>query len=306
MHENLKDELQKRLNGQNEWLLIGSSGRSFPVQSSEIELEFSNNKLLFGFLDDKGFQFWRVADCEFKDGEIVLKLSRNLGREIEKIRLVPRVSAKELGEATELARLEKANRIAALIKEDYPKIKLVRVELNKENGRFAQIIFENQNGKRTAVLTDVSDALTPEILLSSAILWLTKLENRKKKPIEIIWIISEKKASKNLQKLHALLRENWKRKITIKEISRKNAKAQIKDESKNETNLIELPGLEIKALWRGKPNEIKAVETVQRSENAAGIIELAPEEIDVIFSKHGETLRFQGLPFARVRKIYDR
>jgi len=306
MHENLKDELQTRLNGQNEWLLIGSSGRSFPVQSSEIELEFSNNKLLFGFLDDKGFQFWRVADCEFKGGEIVLKLSRNLGREIEKFRLVPRVSAKELGEATELARLEKANRIAALIKEDYPKIKLVRVELNKENGRFAQIIFENQNGKRTAVLTDVSDALTPEILLSSAILWLTKLENRKKKPIEIIWIISEKKASKNLQKLHALLRENWKRKITIKEISRKNAKAQIKDESKNETNLIELPGLEIKALWRGKPNEIKAVETVQRSENAAGIIELAPEEIDVIFSKHGETLRFQGLPFARVRKIYDR
>ncbi len=160
MPENLKDEIQTRLDQQNEWLLIGASGKSFPLQSSEIELQFSNNKLLFGFLDDKGFQTWRVVNCEFKAGEIVLKLSRNFGSETEKVRLVPRVSAKELTEATELARLEKANRIAALIKEDYPNIKLVRVELNKENGRFAQIILESQNGKQTAALTDVSDALT--------------------------------------------------------------------------------------------------------------------------------------------------
>ena len=306
MLENIQDELQTRLDAQTEWLLIRSSGKSFALQNSEIELEFSSNKTLFGFLDDKGFQNWRITDCKFDGGEIVLNLSRNFGRETEKIRLVSRVSAKELGEETELARLEKANKIAAMGKEDVPQIKLIRVELNKENGRFAQIIFENPNGGQTAVLTDVSYALTPEILLSSAILWLTKLENRKKKPIEIIWIISEKKAAKNLQKLHALLVDNWKRKITIKEISRKIAKAQIKVESKNETNLIELPVLEIKALWRRKPNEIKTIETVQQSATAAEIVEIAPEEIDVIFSKHGETLRFQGLPFARVRKVYDR
>ncbi len=306
MPENLQNELKTRFDAQNEWLLIGSSGRSFALQSSEIELEFSHNKLLFGFLDDKGFQIWRVTNGEFKGGEILLKLSRNFGRETEKIRLVPRVSAKELNEETELARLEKANRIAALIKEDYPKINLVRVELNKENGRFAQMIFENHNGKQTAVLTDVSDALTTEILLSSAILWLTKLENRKKKPVEKIWIICEKKASKNLQKLHALLKDGWKKKVLIKELSRKSARTQSKDDSKSETNLIELSVLKIEELWRGKTNEIKQIETLQRSETADRIIELAPEEIDVIFSKHGETLRFQGLPFARVRKIYDR
>ncbi len=304
--ENLQNELQTRLDAQTEWLLISASGKSFALQNSEIELEFSNDKLLFGFVDDKGFQTWRVADCEFKGGEIGLRLSRNFGRETEKVRLVSRVSARELGEEIELARLEKANRIAALIKEDFPKIKLVRVELNKENGRFAQIIFENQNGKQTAALTDVSDALTPEILLSSAILWLTKLENRRKKPVEIVWIISEKKAAKNLQKLHALLKDSWKKKILIKEISRERAKAERKNESKNGTNLIELSGLEISELWRGKPSEIKAIETAQTSESAAEIVNLAPEEIDAIFSKHGETLRFQGLPFARVRKVYDR
>ncbi|MBA2735808.1 MAG: hypothetical protein H0U50_03365, partial [Pyrinomonadaceae bacterium] len=167
MLENLQDELQTRLDAQTEWLLIRSSGRSFALQNSEIKLEFSNNKLLFGFLDDKGFQTWRITDCKFDGGETVLNLSRNFGRETEKIRLVSRVSARELGEETELARLEKANKIAAIIEEDFPKIKLIRVELNKENGRFAQIIFENPGGRQTAVLVDVSDALTPEVLLSS-------------------------------------------------------------------------------------------------------------------------------------------
>ena len=42
------------------------------------------------------------------------------------------------------------------------------------------------------------------------------------------------------------------------------------------------------------------------SQTARKIIKFAPEEIDHIFTKHGETLRFLGLPFARVRKMLDR
>jgi hypothetical protein len=37
------------------------------------------------------------------------------------------------------------------------------------------------------------------------------------------------------------------------------------------------------------------------SETAAGIVALAPEAIDVVRARHGETLRFHGLSFARVR-----
>jgi hypothetical protein len=305
MLENLQNELQKRLSEQIEWLLVRSSGRNFALQNSEIELQFGSNKVLFGFLDDKGFQTWRITACELEDDEVVLKLSRDFGRETEKIRLVPRVSARELGENVELARLEKANQIAAIIKENFPRINFIRVELNKENGRFAQMLFENPNGSQIAVLADVSDVLTPEIIHSSAILWLTKLENRRKNFVEIVWIICEKKAARNTQKLHALLKDNWKKKILIKEISRQGAKAQSIDKSPEENSLIELSSLEIKELWRTKTNEIKPIEYAQMGETAAEIIKLAPEEIDAIFSKHGETLRFQGLPFARVRKIFD-
>ncbi|HEX8638675.1 MAG TPA: hypothetical protein VF692_11470, partial [Pyrinomonadaceae bacterium] len=176
MPENIKDELQRRLDAQTEWLLIRASGKSFALQNAEIEIESSGAKLLFGFLDDNGFQTWRITDCIFDTDDIRLRLSRNLGRETEKIRLVARVSAKDLSENLALARLEKANETAAIIKENYPRTKLASVKLNEENGRFAQIIFADSAGKQTAVLADVSDRLTPETLVSTAILWLTKLE----------------------------------------------------------------------------------------------------------------------------------
>jgi len=216
---NSQTELQKLLDEHHEWLLLDQSGKGFPFQKTEIEITFERNKLLFAFLDDKGFQTWRVADFKTKGAEILLKLTRNFEKEREKVRLVPRVLAKELSESVELARLEKANQIAAIVKEISPKTKLVRVELNKENGRFAQIIFENPNGKQTAVLADVTENLTPEFLLSTACLWLARLQSRKKKRVETVWIAGEKKQARKLQQLHALLKESWKVRILIKEIS---------------------------------------------------------------------------------------
>ena len=292
--ENSQNEIQKLLDEHHEWLLIHALGRSFPLEKSEIEFEFLHNKLLFSYLDDKGFQTWRVVDFEFESGEIRLNLSRNFDKEREKIRLVPRVLAATLSENLELSRLERANKIAQIIKENYPKIKLSRIELNKENGRFAQIFLENN----TLVLADVSDSLTPEILLSSACFLQAKFSARKKNPIETVWILGEKKQARSLQKLHALLSEIWKRKILIKEISRKSAKAQSEE-------IKDLPLLEISGLWREKIKEIKLSETYESSETARQITEFAPEEIDVIYSKNGETLRFQGLPFVRIRKVFD-
>lgn len=297
---NSLDEIQDLLDSQAEWLLIPALGKTFPLENTEIEITNEHDKILFGFLDDKGFQTWRVVEAKIEDEEILLDLSRNFGKERANFRLVPRISAEELSAGIELARLEKANKLAALIKEVFPKIKLVRVELNEENGRFAQIIFEDRRGKQTAVLADVSETLTPEVLLTSAIFWLTKLESRRKNPVEFAWILAEKAAARNLQKLHALLKESWKDKIKITEISRKGAKTQ------SEGRLTELPLLRISALWRAKPKAIQLTENVQSSETAQKIIDLAPDKIDVVFSKSGETLRFFGLPFARVRKVFEK
>lgn len=301
MAENARDEIQNFLDSQTEWLLIRSSGKTFALRNTEIEISFERDRALFGFLDDRGFQTWRIVACKIENGEVLLDLSRNFGRETEKIKLVSRVSAAELNATIELARLEKANRLARIIEENVRGALLIRVDLNEENGRFARIIFEGAGGGQTAVLADVSDALTPETLLVSAILWLSKLENRRKKPVETLWILSEKKQAKNLQKLHALLTTRWKNKIKIFEISRsKGAKTQ------SEAKLSELSSLQISELWKSKAKEISSGEDYQISQTAQKIVSLAPGEIDAVFSKNGETLRFAGLPFARVRKVFEK
>lgn len=287
------------LDSQQEWLLRNEFGKAFSLDKTEIEIEVSGNKLLFSFLDNKGFQIWRVTNYEIKDGKLNLGLTRNFKKENEIITLIPRISAGEIGETVELARLEKANKYAQLTADYMPKTKLVRVSLNKENGRIAKIILENPKGEQTVVLADVSETLTPEILLSTAILKLTKLQSRKKKPVHTIWILAEKKQAKKLQHLHALLRENWKSEIGIFEIDRAEPK------SKTRSNLIKLPGLRISDLWSGKAREIKLTENPQISRAAGEITRISPENIDVVFNKNGETLRFLGLPFARVRKTLN-
>jgi hypothetical protein len=292
-----KPELESFLRSRREWLLVfDSTGKSFSLQTSEIEISFEREKLFCGFTSEKGFQTWRIVGCRFENEKIALDLTRNFGKENEKISLVPRISAFDLSRAAELARLEKAQQIAALIIESIPLTKLVRVDLNRETGRFAQIIFEDFRASRIAAVSDVSDSLTPEILVSTAIIWLEKLRNRKKNAVGKVWILAEAKPAKDLSKLHALLRENRKDKIRIFEVSRPGAKTQNKE-------LKEIPALSIADLWRGKSAKIQAVENLESSETARKIVELAPGEIDVVFSKNGETLRFSGLAFARVRKI---
>lgn len=289
------ENLPNLINSHNEWLLIRTSGTSFSLQKSEIEIEFSHNKVLFSFLDDKGFQTWRIKDFQTKNEEIILILTRNFDKEREKIRLVPRTLSKALQENLELVRIEKANKIAALIKEICSNIKLVRVDLNKENGRFAQIIVENLQKKQIAVLADVSDQLTPEFLISTAILWLSKLEVRKKNPIGTIWILGEKKQAKKLQQLHALLCEKWKSKLKIFEISHAE-----------KPDLNKLSILNFSDLWRGKKHQAKTSGKFELSRTAQQIINISPNEIDAIFTKNGENLRFHGLPFARIRKVLEK
>lgn len=290
--EDSQTEIRRFLNAHQEWLLIHASGKSFALQKSEFEISFERGKMLFGFLDAKGFQVWRVREFQISNGEILFDLTRNFEKERDKVRLVPRTSAREMSAAVELARLEKANEIARLIAKNFPPAKLVRVALNQETGRFAQIIFENARKKQTAALADVSDQAAPEILLTSALFWLTKLQNRRKNPIDDVWILAEKRAAKNLQRLHALLCKNWKNRIKILEISGEGVE--------------ELDELTINDLWREKPTKLALAGSAEISRTAREIVALAPAKTDIIFSKNGETVRFLGLPFARVRKVFEK
>ncbi len=301
--ENDFAQLRKLLEARNEWLLIDSSGRSFALGSSEIEIEIRQNKILLGFLADAGFQTRRVASFEQKTDEILLTLARNFGKETEKIRFVPRVSAKQFSDSIELARFEKANEIARLVVAETRGAKLLKVALNVENGRLAQIIIEHKNGNQIAVLSDVSAAASPENLIVAAIFRLARLRKRKKNPVEILWIIAEKKRAKNMQNLHALLRNDWRGRIEIFEILREDAKIQTGENAPLNHSLKKLEILNLDDLWRGKPKKNQSPANDSTSRAALEIVRLAPENIDVVSVGQGETLRFSGLPFARVRRV---
>ena len=73
-----------------------------------------------------------------------------------------------------------------------------------------------------AALGDVTNAMTAESILASAMMWLEKLGLRSKNPIGDLFIVAEQRQAKALQKLHALLNDKWRSKIAIGEISRKS------------------------------------------------------------------------------------
>jgi hypothetical protein len=288
------EELNRFLNTHTEILLIDEIGKAFSLKNGEIETQIERDRILISFLDDKGFQTWRVAALSSENSEILLDLSRNFSAETQKIRIVPRVSAEELSAEIEIARIERANQVAHLLVAEFERSKLIRVQLNKENGRFAQIIFERDR-IQIAVLTDVSETVSPEVYLSNAIIWLSKLERRKNNPVFEIWILAERKKARNLQKLHALLSDSWKQKISIFDLN---------EESEME-KLIRRKRLSINDLWREKPGKLTLIEKQNQTQTAKEIIKFALEKIDCISMKSGESLRFHGLKFARVRRVFD-
>ncbi len=282
----------------NEWLLIDATGASFSLKLEEIELENTRGKILLGFLDAKGFQLWRVVNHRIENDKLTLDLTRNFEREKTKIKFVPRVAAIKLSQSVELARLERVNRLANILIADSPRSKINRAALNEENGRFAEIVFDNERKKKIFALADVSETVSPETLLTFAILRLAGFENQRRRTIGEIWILAEKKSAKNLRRLYALLTKKWKEKISVKEIKFSAAKDA-------ESKIVHHDALCVSQLWRDKPAKIALPSEAQISRTATEIIKLKPDAIDSIFTKHGETLRFRGLPFARVRRIGD-
>jgi hypothetical protein len=286
------EELRDLLTGRREWLLVRELGRSFPLYSSEIEI-IEGRRTKFGFLDDKGFHSWRLKSFSVEGNEIVVDVAGKRSRRREAMRLVPRTPAAEVAAEIELARLGNANEIARLIADGFPGSRIGRVALNVENGRLAQIEFETADKQPMAAIADVTAALVPETVFASAILWLEHLGLRKKKPVSDLWIVCERQRARALQKLHALLGDRWKEKLTIISLDRRPAPPVA----------TVLPKRQLRELWREKPQKLSVPNDAHPSATAASIIGLAHENIDVVFSRQGETLRFSGLPFARVRTV---
>jgi len=279
-----------------EWLIVRESGRTLPMLSSEIEISNSNGRSTLSFVSENGITVWRIKNYEFEDLELVVSLSSTIRNESETVRLVPRESAAELRAHIELARLQKANEIAEIFATSTAAAKIVRVSLNAGNGRIAQIESENTEKRRIAAIADVTSSLTHESLLATALKLQDELRMRRKNPINNVAIIAEKRQARNLQKLIAVLNKGASAAVSVFEIDRKPVVPTAK----------ELRRLKLADLWRRRARKLKLPQTIEPSTTAKKMIELSPDKTDLIVSKNGETLRFLGMPFARVRNVMGR
>lgn len=285
-------QLIETLDAHPEWLLLRKGSRPFPLSRSEFSVHLSNEKLLFEFIDDQGHRSCRIASLSINEDEVVLETTGQFGSDIGSITLTPRVAARVLTEEIRQAREQIANDIAALIATSFPGTKLERVSLNVDNGRIAQILYNTCDGPAAAV-ADVTAKLDPESFLTSAITWLEALSVRKKGPMLSINIIAEKPRAANLQKLHALLNDKWRSKISIIRI----------DRTGESPRLQVLSSRKLSELWREKPRKLIRPDSELPSKLARQIMSLSFNNIDSVNTRNGETLRFNGLQFARVRTV---
>jgi hypothetical protein len=292
----IAEELRTLFDGHLEWLAVRENGRTLPLRCDEIDVTSERGRTLIGFVDDPGYTTRRIAEFAPDGLELILRTFAGVSSTAESIRFVPRTPAAELAANIELARLEKANDAARIVLESFPQFRAERIQLNTSNGRLAQIMLRRKDRSMIAVLYDVTASVTHESILATALKWLDALSVRKKDPIGEMWIAAEKRQARNLQKLAALLRTSARQPITILEIVRTGESPTARPRRQ----------ITIGDLWREKPRKLSIPSEIVISRTARQIIELAPESIDVVFSKQGETLRFHGLPFARVRKVMGR
>jgi hypothetical protein len=285
-------ELREVVDAQHEWLLVRGGGRSFPLLKHEVEVIEDGEKVLFGFLDENGFHSWRLNGFRLDADEIEIDVAGSFAKNRETLRLIPRTSAVELSAEVEIARLKRANDIAELITQNFPYTRLNRVALNEPGGRLAQITFDREDKTPCAAIADVTNAMTAESLFTASMLWTEKLATRKK-PILDLWVICEKRQARNARKLLALLSSRWKAKLTIVEIDRKA----------DPPRLVLHQAWKLSDLWREKAPKLTLPREPQPSVIAEAMLQMSPENTDLIYSRNGETIRFCGLPFARVRTM---
>jgi hypothetical protein len=310
-NENLTEQtgaLREIFAAQSEWLFADAEGQTFALQRDEIEIFEQNDKLFLGCLTAAGWRNWRVYKVENTAEKLVFEIAGKFNGAKTRIELTRRISVESLLTEVRAARLRRAQEIAVIARREFSaSAKIVRVGLSQgarrgQTGKFARILIDQTSGKTIAVSAHVAESSSAEEFLSGSLQWLKNLEERRK--IDCLWLLIENEQGESLQRLRALLRNGWQRKLRFWILKTKSG-TSVAETSNNLQNcgLEEFAPLALADLWSAKPKKLSRAKSVEMSEAASKILTLAPDAIDLVRARGGETLRFRGLPFARVRKI---
>jgi hypothetical protein len=287
------------------------------LRAGEWELRASGAALHFACWSETGWRAWRVAAWEWSGGKLLLRVTRRAGAERATLELVPRASAREGAAEVAAARRAACERLAESVCAQIPGAKIESARLSKgarrsEPGRYARILLRRSRHELIAA----TGALVPlgahevDAMLASALTWWLRQGKadraRRRTGATGLWIIASRELSRPTAERLALLREEVRGAIKLFELKDSRAAAEPvkaatgKPPALKSLEAVETPRLE--SLLRGA-RKFRHAPRDGASEAAARLVALAPAEIDVVRARHGETLRFNGLPFARVRRV---
>lgn len=299
--ESAQRRIAELLAAHGEWLYVEGEGRGSALRRSECDALIVHGRLIFSCWADEGARSWRVTGWEWTGEKLLLEATRRMGAESCKLQLIPRAGASAALAEIGATRRERCAQLAQLACAQLTKAKVERAGLSAgarrgQPGRYARIQLRHGN-KRIAVTGPVARADTRETdaFLSSALLWFTRARERASRPlVQELWLIVAPKQVEPTARQLALLKDTLRRSIKLYAID------------DGWQTLIPARTLERAELWTEQPPPFRrpAKET-KTSDWANRLLSLSPDAIDVVRARQGETLRFHGLAFARVRRLMN-
>ena len=283
-----------------EWLFV-SDRLIQSLRREEIDVAIRHGKLVLSCWTEEGTRVFRIVAYEWNGQLLELRASCKMGAAVSSIEFIPRTSAKAITATIRAARQMRCERLARVAAALQPGSIVERLSLSRgtkpgQPGRYAQILLARKR-ERIAVSGPIvsSQPATVDAFLSSALLWFRRTSDRVKPPyIEQLWLIVSPELLKPLLYRVALLRSSLRNIIKV---------LKVDDDL---TLLTEVSCPDKDDLWRKRLARFPPVGLANASELSLAIVGEAPEAIDIVHSRHGETLRYFGLPFARVRSLLGR
>lgn len=281
-----------------EWFLTLDGGESQALNQKELEIFIAHGRLLLGCWTEKGTRSWKIFSWEWTGEKLTLAASRRMGADRPVIELVPRASAKAIALTVKAARQARCEVLAQLVRANQAGAKVERVSLSPgarrgQPGRYARILLRLRH-ERIAV-TGLAAAGKPsdaDAFLAAALLWFKRISERARAPyIQQLRLIVETDLVRPVLQRVALLRQSLRDAITVYEV----------DQQLTELTRVDVPTRE--ELWKRRLRRFPPTLPAEFTNVAARIKAIVPNAIDVVSARQGETLRYFGLPFARVRRV---
>ena len=271
-----------------EWLFVSDSVAQ-SLRRDEIEISVTHDRLLLSCWTEKGTRLWRIVAWDWNGQLLELESSARM-----RIQLIPRTSAKAITATIRAARQIRCERLAQLAAGSCLGSVVERLGLSRgpkpgQPGRYAQVLLKTRSQRIGVTGPVVSSApAAVDAFLSSSLLWFRRTS------VQQLWLVVSPELLKPLLYRIALLRPGLKEIIKV---------FTVDDDL---SALSEAPSPEKDDLWRKKLARFPPVAAATASELSLAIVAEASEAIDIVHSRHGETLRYFGLPFARVRSLLGR